>query len=427
MTQYGFFTKQLAHWLHSADWHFTTLLASVIESVRPVPNNADILVNDILLTFPKPPTWQCLYRFLLDYPTVKSWYVAGEQKARIRQINLQVYQPNELLYASLPEFNNTDELAYWLAISPKQLHNLADLWHRQSHSCDAFCHYHYHFLHKRNSSLRLIESPKSRLKAVQRQINWAILRHIPVHNAAHGFRYGRNCRTHAELHMERSRLFKFDLANCFHSITWRLVYRVFRGLGYSLEISKYLTGLCTHQTRTNSDLPAQLDVAQQRRVRQRHLPQGAPTSPALSNIVLCHLDKRLSGLANSLGMTYSRYADDLAFSSDTQRDWRFLEPLVGAICLEQGFELNYHKTQIRQSHQRQLLTGVVVNQKLNVDRRYYDRLKAILTNCVRYGLQSQNRDQHTDFRAHLLGCIAHVNALNEVKGNKLKILYEQII
>ena len=99
-----------------------------------------------------------------------------------------------------------------------------------------------------------------------------------------------------------------------------------------------------------------------------------------------HLDKRLQGLAKSLKLRYSRYADDLAFSGNTHRDWRFLEPLIGSICLQEGFELNYRKSRIIRSHQRQKITGVIVNQRANIDRRYFDRLKAILNNCVRYGV-----------------------------------------
>ena len=197
-------------------------------------------------------------------------------------------------------------------------------------------------------------------------------------------------------------------------------------LGYNEPVSKALANLCTHQCRTDVPEIAKLDLTQIQRLKARHLAQGAPTSPALSNAVMFHLDHRLANLAESLDMTYSRYADDLAFSTDKQRDWHFLEPLVGSICLEEGFTLNYRKSLRRLSHQRQKLTGVIVNKQPNIDRRYYDELKAILTNCIRTGADRQNRNNISHFEQHLLGRILYVDQLNPHKGAKLKHLYEQI-
>jgi len=123
----------------------------------------------------------------------------------------------------------------------------------------------------------------------------------------------------------------FDIEHCFQSIQWQAVYSCFRDLNYSKEINKYLTGLCTHQLNINEPILEQLDSKQKELITKRHLPLGAPSSPTLSNLVLRRLDKRLAGLAKSLHMAYSRYADDLAFSTDNHRDWAFFEPLIGAI------------------------------------------------------------------------------------------------
>jgi len=221
-------------------------------------------------------------------------------------------------------------------------------------------------------------------------------------------------------------LLLFDIANCFHSIQWQSVYLSLNSLGYSPEVTKYLTGLCTHQLNKNDAVIGRLSKLQEKLVLQRHLPQGAPTSPTLSNLAMYRLDKRLTGLSRKIHMDYSRYADDLAFSCNKTCDWRSLEALVGSICLEEGLVLNYRKSRVIRSHQRQKLTGIVVNEFPNIDRRYYDRLKAILTNCVRYGLQSQNRDNHEFFYAHLLGSVNYVSMLNKNRGNKLHDLLMQI-
>ncbi|MCP4236821.1 MAG: RNA-directed DNA polymerase, partial [Aestuariibacter sp.] len=266
---------------------------------------------------------------------------------------------------------------------------------------------------------RLIESPKTRLKMIQRQINDNILAHAPIHKSAHGFRKGRSCISHAAQHVKKQYVFVFDLAHCFPSIQWPQVYQVFRGFGYQPSVAKYLTAICTHQSYPRHELLTQLDDEQHSLLKHRHLPQGAPGSPALSNAVLFGLDRRIRGLAGSLNLVYSRYADDMVLSGNTHRSWLFLEALVGAICLEQGFTLNYRKSRILRPQQKQKITGIVVNEKPNIDRRYYDRLKAILTNCVRHGLHSQNHGNHPDFRAYLLGSIQHVKSLNEAKGNKL--------
>ena len=152
----------------------------------------------------------------------------------------------------------------------------------------------------------------------------------------------------------------------------------------------------------------------------------APTSPALTNIVLFRLDQRLTGLASRLDLDYSRYADEIAMSGNVHRDYRFLQPLIGKICLDEGVTLNYRKTRIKRSHQKQRLTGIVVNNKPNIDRKQFDTLKATLTNCVWHGLQSQNRNNHPRFNEHLLGKIQYVKSLNKQRGLTLEKIYSNI-
>jgi retron-type reverse transcriptase len=159
-----------------------------------------------------------------------------------------------------------------------------------------------------------------------------------------------------------------------------------------------------------------------------HLPQGAPTSPALANLCCYRLDCRLGGLAKSAGATYTRYADDLAFSGDRDfaaRAERF-SISAAAILQESGFGVNHHKTRIMRKGVRQHLTGLVTNERLNIPREEFDQLKAILTNCMRHGWQSQNRAMNPDFRAHLAGRIAFVESVNAARGIRLRRLFEGI-
>jgi RNA-directed DNA polymerase len=172
--------------------------------------------------------------------------------------------------------------------------------------------------------------------------------------------------------------------------------------------------------REGADLPQRFLANQ--RLRDRHLPQGAPTSPALSNLVAWRLDCRLGALAEGFGGSMTRYADDLAFSGDETfaRSLRFFLPRAGAIVLEEGFRVNHRKTRVMHRGRRQELCGVVINEKPNVPRRERDRLRALLFNVGRFGIESQNRDGHPDFRRHLEGKVAWVVAVNRAAGDKLK-------
>jgi hypothetical protein len=141
------------------------------------------------------------------------------------------------------------------------------------------------------------------------------------------------------------------------------------------------------------------------------------------------MDCRLAGLARSVGAVYTRYADDLAFSGNEEFERRVdrFSTHVAAILHEEGFAANHHKTRIMRRGVRQQLTGLVVNQRINIKRINFDRLKATLTNCVRLGPESQNREAHPSFREHLEGRIGFVEMVNPNKARRLRKLWEQIV
>jgi hypothetical protein len=161
---------------------------------------------------------------------------------------------------------------------------------------------------------------------------------------------------------------------------------------------------------------------------KRHLPQGAPTSPALANLSTFSLDVRLSGLARSFGAIYTRYADDLTFSGPPRfgTSLRDFIPLVSQIVRQERFRLQASKRRVLRSTGKLIVTGVVVNERLNVSRSEFDRLKAVLTNCARRGAASQNRAGHPHFAAHLRGRVAQVTQLNSARGARLLAIYNQI-
>jgi hypothetical protein len=148
-----------------------------------------------------------------------------------------------------------------------------------------------------------------------------------------------------------------------------------------------------------------------RRLATPHLPQGAPTSPALANLAAFSLDRRLTGLAAAVGARYTRYADDLVLSSD--HHLRTPQTMIAQIAADEGFHVNAGKTRVMGRGTRQTVTGVVVNAHPNVPRAEYDTLKAILHRALLDGPAGLDP-------AHLLGRIAWVEALNPVRGAKLR-------
>ncbi len=157
-----------------------------------------------------------------------------------------------------------------------------------------------------------------------------------------------------------------------------------------------------------------------RRVRRRR-PRWRISAP-IAWIAVC-LDSR-----SRAGAEYTRYADDLAFSGGEDFEGRAgrFSTHVAAIVLEQGFSVNHRKTRIMRQGVRQRLAGLTANQRVNVIRADFDRLKATLTNCVRKGAASQNREGHPMFRAHLEGRVGFVESINPAKGRRLRRIFEQI-
>ena len=161
---------------------------------------------------------------------------------------------------------------------------------------------------------------------------------------------------------------------------------------------------------------------------QPHLPQGAPTSPALANLCAYRLDCRLAGLAAAAGAVYTRYADDLAFSGGEEfaRRVKRFSTHVAAIAMEEGFKVHHRKTRIMRRGVRQHLAGIVVNDRANVRRSDFDRLKATLNNCARHGPEAQNRESHPEFRLQLKGRVSFVEMVNPARGRKLRAIFERI-
>lgn len=321
----------------------------------------------------------------------------------------------------LPRVTTTDELADWLTLTPDQLTRFADLRALSANTLSPFApHYRHHLIPKRDGTLRLIEEPKPFLKRLQRRILHGILDHIPPHDAAFGFRRGRTCIAAAARHAGEQVVVGFDLADFFPRIGFARVYSLFRTLGYPAPVARALTGLCTSVV--PHAMLADPRIAARGLLPHRHLPQGAPTSPALANLAALSLDRRLAGLARSLDAAYTRYADDLAFSGD-RRIAPSLLRAVPDILRDEGLRLNAAKTRVQSQAFRQTVTGLAVNQRVNIPRPAYDLLKATIH---RLADPADPRRADPAFRAHLSGRISWVEQVNPARGLRLRAAFDRL-
>ena len=350
-------------------------------------------------------------------PRVRRWLLAEPAMGRRRW--------------PVPELASLDDLARHLDLDAGGLAWMADTRGlERTVAYERLRNYRYAWRPRPGGPPRLIERPKRRLKAIQRRLLHELLDWIPAHPAAHGFTRGRSAQTNAALHTGSHVVVGLDLEDFFASVAAARVYGIFRTAGYPEPVAHTLTGLTTNAVpvdewdRTPRPAAPPAITAHHRlgrRLAAPHLPQGAPTSPALANLAAFGLDRRLAALAEAVGARYSRYADDLTFSGPRSLVERAppLRATVAAIAREEGFRVNERKSRLVTRAGRQRVCGVVVNERTNVARHEYDRLKATLHNAAVRGPARENRAGVPDFRAHLLGRVAWVASLNPGRGERL--------
>ncbi len=264
---------------------------------------------------------------------------------------------------------------------------------------------------------------------------------IPTHPAAHGFVKTRSTVTNATPHVDRDVVVNADLTDFFPTITFPRVLGIFRQFGYSPAAATILALICTESPRRVAVYAGNtFHVA----TGPRTLPQGACTSPALSNLAARRLDSRMNGIASKLNYRYTRYADDLTFSAsalspspgnpgegrgeglasqdsglstqDSTKKIGYLLARLRHIAQDEGFAVNERKTRILKRAARQEVTGVVVNKRPGVPRPLYKRLRAILHRAKHEGLAAQNHQNLPHFEAWLKGMIAYVSMVNPKQG-----------
>jgi hypothetical protein len=313
----------------------------------------------------------------------------------------------------LPPLDSPKQLAEALDLTVGQLRWLA--YHREAATS---IHYRRFTIPKRDGTERAIWAPMPRLKDAQRWVLRNIAERLPVHGAAHGFLPGRSIVSNAGAHADPAFVVKMDIKDFFPTVTLPRVKGVFRKAGYREPVALLLALICTESPREVVEHDGKTYYVA---LGPRCLPQGAPTSPALTNTLCLRLDQRLSGLARALGWRYTRYADDLTFSLPGGHQG---PPRVGTllgsaqrIVEAEGFAVHPEKTAVARRGARQKITGLIVNGAAppRVPREYRRQLRAAVHNRAA-GKKSPTGDSQTT----LAGAVAYVSMTDPRLGAALR-------
>ncbi len=317
---------------------------------------------------------------------------------------------DKLAKLTLPPMNDAQELATAMGIALPELRFLA--FERR---VSRISHYRRFALPKKTGGERIISAPMPRLKRAQYWVLDNLLARAPVHPAAHGFLAGRSIVSNALPHVGKAVVINLDLKNFFPSIAMPRIKGVFAELGYSEQVATILALVCTESPTEEVSVDGEKFFVAH---GTRALPQGAPSSPALTNILCRRLDARLQGCAAKLGFSYTRYADDLTFSGDESARklagkllWR-----VKQIVMAEGFTPHPDKQHVMRSAQRQSVTGIVVNQKPSLERDTLRRFRATLFQVEKDGPAGKQWNGNTNVIDALEGYAQFIKMVDADKG-----------
>lgn len=256
---------------------------------------------------------------------------------------------------------------------------------------------------KSDGRVRVFFKPQGELKKIQSLIHQRILQYAPSHRIIHSYKKQRDSLSNATNHIGQEYVLKVDRKDFFPTIKPEMIHATLRKLGFSNNLAKLLTSICSFN---------------------EQLPQGAPTSPAIANLIQIPLAKRIDTLAEIHKVNRSIFGDDV-YLSGTKRVKKS-ENLVRRIIEDGGFIINEDKSGVRTSREQQLVTGIVVNEKLNVSKVYRRKLRAIIHNCQTKGVASQFEGIPHEAKLKIKGMVNHVKKLNSQHGKKLQSQFEMI-
>lgn len=348
----------------------------------------------------------------------------------------------------LPLLHTAEELAQAMDITTGRLAWLC--YHRGAASID---HYHHFTIPKKSGGRRAISSPKSGLREAQTWLLSKVLSRLPVHEAAMAFRpglhIGDNAQRHAHVPNGASVVLRIDLKDFFPSINFRRVKWLFQNTGYNEGIATLFALISTEAPRTPLTLDGKTHFVA---LTERFLPQGACTSPAITNALCRQLDARLMGAAKRCGFIYTRYADDLVFSSSEDKaKVLWLRDLAIRIIVDEKFEVNDDKTAIMRRHRRQTVTGLVINAKSagpnsqtdsedappgiphneiegtpRLSRRDFRRFRAFLHRYETLGREAVTEQMGQDALSYARGYLSFIHMVSPTQEAKIKAAHPWI-
>lgn len=262
----------------------------------------------------------------------------------------------------------------------------------------SYSFYKEYHIKKRNGGERIINEPLPSLKEIQKWIAVEILDKSVnkyVSPVAKAYVKGRNIRDNARFHKNKHKVLCLDIVDFFGSINYKQVYSVFGKFGYNKSVSTLLSNLC---------------------LLNGSLPQGSPTSPMLSNLIFFHIDNKIFSYCRKNNIMYTRYADDLSFSGEFNVGK--LICFVSNLLKKNNFNINDKKTKIISQARRQQITGIVVNQKIQVPRIYRYKIKQSIYYIIKYGLEShlqtiEYNDKPITYVYKMLGQVNFILSINK--------------
>lgn len=323
----------------------------------------------------------------------------------------------------IPALNTIDELAAFFEIDISKLRWLS--YHRNA---DTGTHYKRFTIPKADGSERTICAPKPLLKTCQRAVYHKVLEKLPIHGAAHGFVPGRSIATHAQVHAGAKVVIKLDVKDFFPTLALPRIKGLFRKIGYPEQVATVMALICTEAPRQEVEHEGKIyHVA----LGARSLPQGAPTSPTLTNLICVRMDRRLTGLARKFGWRYSRYADDIAFSwhSDEAPSIQAILKFGQKIIEDEGFQVHPKKLRVLRTKSRQILTGLVVN-PVPGDKPAQARVPRKLVRQIRAAIYNHQQGKATkpgETLEQLRGLAAFVHQSDPIKGQRFLSQIKELI
>jgi RNA-directed DNA polymerase len=312
---------------------------------------------------------------------------------------------------NLPIFANEMELATAMGVELKDLRFLAF-----NRKVSTVSHYQKFYMPKKSGGKRLISAPMPRLKKAQHWILENILNKVALHDAVNGFALNRSIVTNAIPHIGKELVLNMDVKDFFPTIHFKRVKGLLHQLGYSQKIATIISLICTEAVTEEIEIDGKNYFVQK---GNRVLPQGAPSSPAITNILCFKLDKRLQGLATKLNCNYTRYADDITFSSSKEVNAQQLVWRIKKIMQDEGFTVHPDKIRLMRKGTQQEVTGVVVNQELSVSRKKLRAFRALLHNIKTKSGDTAQWGSGSLINS-IIGYANFVKMVNPTKGSKFK-------